>query len=111
MPPNLKRNRKEKLDMELYRMTLGETLTEELTETLTKEDKEKHLIVFNDEVNTFDYVINLLMQVCGHDFLQAEQCTLLIHYKGKCEVKTGTYDDLEPLCSKLLEAGLSAEIQ
>lgn len=92
-------------------MALGETLTEELTETLTKEDKENHLVVFNDEVNTFDYVITLLMQVCGHDFLQAEQCTLLIHYKGKCEVKTGTYDDLEPLCSKLLEAGLSAEIQ
>ncbi len=88
-----------------------ETRVQELTDTLTKEDQENHLIVFNDDVNTFDYVIHLLMQVCEHDFLQAEQCTLLIHYKGKCEVKTGSYEDLEPRCSKLLEAGLSAEIQ
>lgn len=88
-----------------------ETLVKESTETLTKEDQENHLVVFNDDINTFDYVIHLLMQVCDHDFIQAEQCTLLIHYKGKCEVKTGAYEDLEPRCSKLLEAGLSAEIQ
>jgi len=82
----------------------------ERTKTRTEESKENELIVFNDDVNTFDYVIQLLIDVCGHDPLQAEQCTLLIHYKGKCTVKTGTYEELEPRCTTLLEAGLSAEI-
>jgi len=84
--------------------------TLERTKTRTEESKENELIVFNDDVNTFDYVIQLLIDVCGHDPLQAEQCTLLIHYKGKCTVKTGTYEELEPRCTTLLEAGLSAEI-
>jgi len=91
--------------------TQEQILEKELTETLTKEDKEREIVVFNDDVNTFDYVIQMLMETCDHDLLQAEQCTLLIHYKGKCAVKTGSYEDLEPRCSKLLEAGLSAEIQ
>lgn len=68
------------------------------------------IVLFNDEVNTFDHVINTLMYACEHTPVQAEQCSLIVHYKGKCTVKTGSYDDLEPRCSKLLEAGLSAEI-
>lgn len=93
-------------------MSTQEQILEKVsTKTLTKEDREKEIIVYNDEVNTFDYVIQMLMQICDHDLLQAEQCTLLIHYKGKCAVKTGSYEDLEPRCSHLLEAGLSAEIQ
>lgn len=93
-------------------MSTQEQILEKVsTKTLTKEDREKEIIVYNDEVNTFDYVIQMLMQICDHDLLQAEQCTLLIHYKGKCAVKTGSYEDLEPCCSNLLEAGLSAEIQ
>ncbi len=91
--------------------TKEKILEQSLTDTLTAEDHENELIVFNDEVNTFDYVIRMLMETCDHDFIQAEQCTLLIHYKGKCSVKSGPYDDLEPRCSKLLEGGLSAEIQ
>lgn len=91
--------------------TQEKIIEQELTETLTKEGNENEIVVFNDEVNTFDYVIKLLIDVCDHDFLQAEQCTLLIHYKGKCAVKTGSYEELEPRCSRLLEAGLSAEIQ
>jgi ATP-dependent Clp protease adaptor protein ClpS len=51
-----------------------------------------------------------LVDVCNHTFEQAEQCSILVHYKGKCTVKTGAYDDLEPRCSKLLQAGLSVEI-
>lgn len=86
-------------------------LEKTLTETLELEAKEKEIVVYNDDVNTFDYVIQLLIDICDHDPLQAEQCTLLIHYKGKCAVKTGTYEDLEPRCTRLLEAGLSAEIQ
>jgi ATP-dependent Clp protease adaptor protein ClpS len=68
------------------------------------------IIVFNDDVNTFDHVIDTLVKVCKHTSEQAEQCSILIHYKGKCTVKTGSFDELEPQCSKLLEAGLSAEI-
>jgi ATP-dependent Clp protease adaptor protein ClpS len=66
--------------------------------------------LFNDDVNTFDHVIETLVRVCNHTDEQANQCALLVHYKGKCTVKTGSYDELEPQCSALLEAGLSAEI-
>jgi ATP-dependent Clp protease adaptor protein ClpS len=53
-----------------------------------------HLIVWNDEVNTFEWVIETLMEVCGHSYEQAEQCSYIIHFKGKYAVKHGTYDDL-----------------
>lgn len=69
------------------------------------------IILFNDDVNTFDHVIDTLIDVCDHEPLQAEQCALLVHYTGKCGVKTGSYTELEPQCSALLSAGLSAEIQ
>lgn len=69
------------------------------------------IILFNDDVNTFDHVIDTLVKVCKHEPLQAEQCAMLVHYKGKCEVKTGDLKDLVPMCSALLDAGLSAEIQ
>jgi ATP-dependent Clp protease adaptor protein ClpS len=68
------------------------------------------IILYNDDVNTFDHVIDTLIRVCHHDELQAEQCALLVHYKGQCAVKTGSFDELQPQCSSLLEAGLSAEI-
>jgi ATP-dependent Clp protease adaptor protein ClpS len=68
------------------------------------------IVLFNDDVNTFDHVIDTLIRVCKHTAEQAEQCALLVHYKGKCTVKTGDISDLEPQCSSLLEAGLSAEI-
>jgi ATP-dependent Clp protease adaptor protein ClpS len=69
------------------------------------------IVLFNDDVNTFDHVIETLIHVCEHTSIQAEQCAILVHYKGKCTVKTGSYEELEPKCTKLLEAGLSAEIQ
>ncbi|RRJ90171.1 ATP-dependent Clp protease adaptor ClpS [Flavobacterium macacae] len=68
------------------------------------------IIVYNDDVNTFDHVINTLVRVCNHTSEQAEQCSLIIHYKGKCTVKTGGLDELKPQCTGLLDAGLSAEI-
>jgi ATP-dependent Clp protease adaptor protein ClpS len=68
------------------------------------------IIVYNDDVNTFDHVIETLIRVCNHTPEQAEQCSLIVHYNGKCTVKTGTLDELVPQCSLLLEAGLSAEI-
>ena len=68
------------------------------------------IILYNDEVNTFDHVIKTLIEVCDHTLEQAEQCSLIVHYKGKCSVKHGSYDELEPKCIRLLAAGLSAEI-
>jgi len=71
----------------------------------------KHeIILHNDDVNTFDFVIDALVDVCEHTFEQAEQCSVLVHYKGKCAVKTGEYDELKPKCAKLQQLGLSAEL-
>ncbi len=72
--------------------------------------KQNEIVLFNDDVNTFDHVIDTLVYACEHTPEQAEQCAIIVHYKGKCTVKTGPYDDLEPRCSLLLQAGLSAEI-
>ena len=68
------------------------------------------LIVFNDDVNTFDHVISTLIRVCKHTPEQAEQCTLMIHYKGKCAVKSGTFDFLRPMRESICEAGIEARI-
>ena len=74
-------------------------------------DDECHLILYNDDVNTFDHVIDTLVKVCHHTFEQAEQCAIIVHFKGKCDVKSGSYSFLKPLCTALLNAGLSAEIE
>lgn len=71
----------------------------------------KQIILYNDEFNSFDFVIDSLIKVCKHEPLQAEQCTFLVHYKGKCSVKKGSYKELEPMCTALLERGLTAEIE
>ena len=68
------------------------------------------LVVFNDDVNTFEHVIECLVAICDHNALQAEQCAYLVHYSGKCAVKSGSLEDLVPRCSALLEEGLSAEV-
>lgn len=86
-------------------------LQEEETDILVKQDRKKALVLYNDDVNTFDFVIESLVKVCGHDLLQAEQCTILVHYKGKCAVKSGSYKELNPLREALLERGLSANIE
>lgn len=87
-------------------------LEEELeTLVLDKQVDQRDLIVFNDDFNTFDHVIESLIKVCSHQPEQAEQCTWLIHYKGKCQVKRGEFGKLEPMCTALLERGITAEIQ
>lgn len=88
--------------------TQEKVLEEVLAEELTSLNNE--IILYNDEVNTFDHVINTLIKVCSHTAEQAEQCSLIVHYNGKCTVKTGEYKELKPQCTQLLEAGLSAEI-
>lgn len=83
---------------------------QEISEVDVLDEQNRELVLFNDDVNTFDHVIETLIRVCDHTPEQAEQCTIIVHYKGKCTVKTGSYDDLEPRCSLLLDAGLSAQI-
>ena len=68
------------------------------------------LVVFNDDVNTFDFVIECLIEICKHTLEQAEQCTILVHYKGKCTVKTGSMELLKPMHEKLISRGLTSEI-
>lgn len=70
-----------------------------------------NLIIWNDDVNTFDWVIETLMNVCQHSAEQAEQCALLIHIKGKCSVKKGSYNFLKPQCDAINERLISATIE
>ena len=84
--------------------------TRESFEVAQQEVEMHEILLFNDDVNTFDFVIDSLIHICEHTMEQAEQCTYLVHYKGKCAVKTGEYDELKPRCTSLLERGLSAEI-
>jgi len=84
--------------------------TEESIAVLEQETNQHEIILFNDDVHSFDYVIDALVSVCDHTLEQAEQCTYLVHYKGKCAVKTGELDKLKPRCTQLLNLGLSAEI-
>ena len=90
-------------------MSVQEQVLEEVS-LKTKETKSNEIVLYNDEVNSFDHVIDCLIATCGHEPLQAEQCSLIVHYNGKCTVKTGELNDLKIQCTKLLEAGLSAEI-
>lgn len=91
---------------------MSHTETDILEEILLKEElvEERSLIVYNDDVNTFDHVIENLVKICKHDLVQAEQCTYIIHYKGKCDVKTGDFETLRPMCKALLDKGISAKI-
>ena len=70
----------------------------------------KDLVVFNDDYNTFEHVISTLIKVCKHSAEQAEQCTVIIHYKGKCAVKTGSFNELKPMRNAICDRGISAEI-
>ncbi|MFO0505747.1 MAG: ATP-dependent Clp protease adaptor ClpS [Chryseotalea sp.] len=85
---------------------------EEDTEVLeiTEQTDIMDLVVFNDDYNTFDLVIATLIRVCKHSPEQAEQCTLLIHYKGKCAVKSGSFEFLKPMRDAICEAGIDAKI-
>ena len=70
-----------------------------------------HLIVWNDDVNTFDWVIETLVKVCRHSHEQAEQCALLIHFQGKYAVKEGSYEELEPMCTAITDRGINATVE
>lgn len=83
---------------------------EEEVLVLDDTDEVYKLILHNDDIHTFDYVIDSLIEVCKHTLEQAEQCTMLVHYKGKCTVKTGSLDLLKPMHEKLLSRELTSEI-
>jgi ATP-dependent Clp protease adaptor protein ClpS len=78
----------------------------EVTETIESRD----LVVFNDDFNTFEHVIETLIRVCKHSPEQAEQCTLIIHHRGKCTVKNGSFDELRPMKDGICEVGIDAKI-
>ncbi len=75
-----------------------------------KKSHDRLLVLHNDDYHTFDYVINALIEICDHDTYQAEQCTLLVHYKGKCDVKKGSFSYLRPMKNALVQKELKATI-
>ena len=88
-----------------------ETYVETDIDVLVDFEKSYQIIVWNDEVNTFEWVIETLVEVCGHSEEQAEQCAMLIHTKGKYAVKNGSYDDLKPQCDAITERGIGATLE
>ena len=84
---------------------------DEETDVLISEDTPFSLVVWNDEVNTFEWVIQTLTDICGHSEEQAEQCAMLIHTKGKYAVKKGDYDTLKPMCDAITERGIGATLE
>ena len=69
------------------------------------------LILYNDEINTFDFVIESLVEICGHDFEQAEQCALIAHFKGRCTIKSGSYEELKGMLEELTLRKLSVVME
>jgi ATP-dependent Clp protease adaptor protein ClpS len=84
---------------------------QEETEVITELTSSHSLVVWNDEVNTFEWVIETLIKICGHTTEQAEQCAMLIHTQGKYAVKNGDYDTLKPMCDAVTDRGISATIE
>jgi ATP-dependent Clp protease adaptor protein ClpS len=87
------------------------THTSQKTDLLTSPDSPCQLIVWNDEVNTFEWVIQTLVEVCGHTYEQAEQCSYIIHFQGKYAVKEGSYEELKPQCDAITERGIGATVE
>lgn len=88
-----------------------QTHTWQDTELQTRTEEPCNLIVWNDEVNTFEWVIETLMEVCGHTYEQAEQCSYIIHFQGKYAVKQGSYEELKPQCDAITERGIGATVE
>jgi len=89
---------------------MTETAVEEQVELKEKVVETNDLMIYNDDYNSFDHVINSLIKVCKHESIQAEQCTFIIHHNGKCAVKKGKLNDLKPMRDALCERGIDAKI-
>ena len=87
------------------------TVEWEDTDVLTAHEEPCSLVVWNDEVNTFEWVIETLIEVCGQSVEQAEQCAMIIHTKGKYAVKRGSYEELKPLCDAITDRGIGATVE
>ena len=88
-----------------------QTDNEQEIDVLTDQEDPCNLIVWNDDVNTFEWVIETLIEICGHSPEQAEQCSYFIHYKGKYAVKNGQYEELKPMCDAITERGIGATVE
>ncbi|HVK96341.1 MAG TPA: ATP-dependent Clp protease adaptor ClpS [Flavisolibacter sp.] len=84
---------------------------DEIVDVLTDTIDPFQIVVWNDDVNTFEWVIETLVEVCGHSHEQAEQCAYIIHFQGKYAVKNGSYDDLRPMCDAILDRGINATLE
>lgn len=89
----------------------NEYQSENREEVLTATQDPCQLVVWNDEVNTFDWVITTLMEVCGHSHEQAEQCAYIIHFNGKYAVKKGEFEQLKTMCEAITERGINATVE
>jgi len=87
------------------------TYEEAEVDVLTDIEKQYHIVVWNDEVNTFEWVIDTLVEICGHSPEQAEQCALLIHTQGKYAVQQGNFEDLKPKRDAIVDRGIGATIE
>ena len=92
-------------------LRLSQTEEQTSVDAENLEAKGYEIVLHNDDYNTFDHVIAMLVRYCEHTEEQAHQCALIVHFKGKCSVKKGDYDDLRPRCEALLQAGLTATIE
>ena len=91
--------------------TANQTYESEAIEELVDVQSPFQLIVWNDEVNTFEWVIETLMEICHHNYEQAEQCAYIIHFRGKYAVKHGSYEELKPMCDAITERGIGATVE
>jgi len=99
--------------MRIYAAHTGQTKEKEQydTDVLEAFGKDFSLVVWNDDVNSFDWVIETLVEVCGHSQEQAEQCAMIIHTRGKYAVKHGSYEELKPQCDAITERGIGATVE
>jgi ATP-dependent Clp protease adaptor protein ClpS len=94
-------------------MTISKPYSREQQETdlLIDGGNNCQLVVWNDEVNTFEWVIDTLIEICGHSKEQAEQCAMIIHTKGKYAVKEGSYEELKTMCDSITDRGIGATVE
>jgi ATP-dependent Clp protease adaptor protein ClpS len=90
---------------------INKPLKKEFGETGSDEKENLKLVLYNDDINTFDYVMSCLIEVCDHNIIQAEQCAMITHYKGKCDIKKGSYSKLQVMKEQLIEKGLRVSIE
>jgi ATP-dependent Clp protease adaptor protein ClpS len=90
---------------------MGSEKTKSIIKNKTTKEGIRELVLFNDDFNTFDFVIETLIELCEHDAIQAEQCAFMVHFKGKCAVKSGAFRELKPIQQEMLNRSLTASIK